>query len=207
LGPGLTIYLLDSYGGDIYRFDATGQLAGEIRGDDDGLSFVDICFDKAGVAYLSDQEEDKVHVKHGDVWAEAGLGGFGAGVGMFIDPAGLAVDQSDRLYVCDMGNSRVQVLDQWGGVTAVWRLSGEGCSPRPKSIAIDRWGNAFITDAGCMCLRILDARGVETFSLAGSGPGLDFTQRPEGLDVLDGKLYVADPVGRAVQVFDIRYEQ
>lgn len=206
LGPGMSVFLLDSRSGAISRFDATGRLAGLVFENYGGPSLVDICFDKAGVAYISDQEEDKIHVLHDDVWAESGLGGFGSGVGMFMDPAGLDIDERNRLYVCDSGNSRIQVLDQWGGVTAVWPLKGEECASRPRYISLDRWGNAFVTDAGCKCLRVLNAGGGETFRLEGAGPGLDFIERPEGLDVLDGRLYVADPIDGAIQVFDIRYD-
>jgi hypothetical protein len=205
LGPGLSIYLLDSYGGSICRYDATGQLAG-VTNEDRGSSFVDLCFDKTGAAYLSDHVEDKVHVRHGEAWSGAGLGGFGSGSGMFIDPSGLDVDERDLLYVCDTGNSRIQVMDQWGAVTAVVPLREDGCRPRPRSIAVDRWGNLFVTDAGCECLRILGADGAETFCLKGEGPGLSFTESPGGLDEMDERLYVADAVAGAIQVFDIRYE-
>lgn len=206
LGPGLTIYLLDSDAGSLYRYDATGRLTGQVAVGNEGSSFVDVCFDKSGAAYLSDRIEDKIHVSHGEAWSESGLGGFGSGSGMFIDPSGLDVDEKDRLYVCDTGNSRIQVLDQWGGVAEIFPLKDDGCRPLPRSVAVDRWGNMFVTDAGCFCLRIMDRSGAETFRLQGTGPGLSFTKEPDGLDVSEGKLYVADRDGGAVQVFDIRYE-
>jgi DNA-binding beta-propeller fold protein YncE len=206
LGPGLSIYLLDSFGGDICRYDATGQLAGRVSVREESSRLIDICFDKAGTAYVTDREEDVVHVLHGDAWAESGLGGFGAGPGMLIDPGGVDVDAQDRIYVCDAGNSRVQVLDQWGGVLGVWPVNGDDCEARPGDVAVDRWGNAFVTDTGCSCLRVLNASGVETFRLEGDGPGLRFTESPGGIDVVDGRLYVADSIAAAIQVFDIRYE-
>jgi sugar lactone lactonase YvrE len=116
------------------------------------------------------------------------------------------VDEKDRLYVCDAGNARIQVLDQWGAVAEVYSLKGNGCTPAPNAVAVDRWGNMFVTDAGCSCLRIMDASGAETFRLQGAGPGVSFTKEPEWLDLLDGRLYVADRAGGAVQVFEIRYE-
>ena len=97
-------------------------------------------------------------------------------------------------------------MDQWGGVIGVWAVKGEGCEARPSDVAVDRWGNAFVTDTGCSCLRVFNASGRETFRLEGDGPGLRFTKSPGGIDVSDGRLYVADSVAGAIAVFDIRYE-
>ena len=207
VGPGLGVYLMDSLGSRVYRFDSLGRLAGEAFAITEESRFVDLCLDKLGTAYLSDAENDEIIVLGAGYGAQGRLGGLGTQEGMFVDPAGLAVDEQNRLYVCDAGNSRVQVLDQWGAVVAVWPIAGDGCRPRPRAIALDRWGNAFITDQGCECLRVVDAAGVETFRLEGSGPGLGFTGNPNGLDVHRGKLFVADAVEGAIQVFDITYER
>lgn len=206
LGPGLSVYLLDSIGSTVYRFDSTGQVAGKSHVSTPGTQLSALCFGKAGLAYMSDQDADEIVVIDMGVETEDRFGGFGTGRGMFIDPAGLAVDEKNRLYVCDSGNARVQMLDRWGGVLNVWPLKGDGCTARPKAVAVDRWGNMFITDEGCDCLRVIDATGVETVRLEGKGPGLGFVESPGGLDVYGESLFVADPVEGVIQVFGIVYE-
>ncbi|MDE0685797.1 MAG: hypothetical protein OXI63_22945, partial [Candidatus Poribacteria bacterium] len=42
------------------------------------------------------------------------LGTPGQGAGEFQMPLGLAIDESDRLYIADAGNNRVQVIDATG---------------------------------------------------------------------------------------------
>lgn len=207
LGPGMTIYLLDSDAGTIFRFESTGQLAGRAYSSTGGQRLVALCFDKLGTAYLSDAESDEILVLDSAYTVGTRWGGFGTAAGMFVDPAGLDVDESNRVYVCDSGNSRVQVLDQWGAVVAVWPLGGEGPRPVPEAIAVDRWGNSFVNDRGCRCLRVLDASGAQTFRLdVGLGAGA-FMSSARGLEIAEGALLVADETAGEIQVFDIVYEK
>ena len=43
------------------------------------------------------------------------IGGSGSGVGQFYLPAGVFVDDSEKVYVADMFNGRVVVLEFVGG--------------------------------------------------------------------------------------------
>ena len=40
------------------------------------------------------------------------IGGTGTGPGEFLLPAGLFVDDEDRIYIADQGNARVQVFQR-----------------------------------------------------------------------------------------------
>lgn len=206
-GPGMSIYLMDSMSSLVYRFDARGQLSGKMLAGESIQRPADLCIDKLETAYISDPENEEILVTDAGLGSTRRIGGYGTGEGMLIDPSGIAVDERNRLYVCDSGNSRLQVFDQWGAVLRVCPLAGGAYAPRPEDVAVDRWGNAFVTDSGCRCLRVLDSAGQETFRLEGSGPGLAFTGTPGGLDESDGKIYVADAVDGAIQVFDIIYER
>ena len=205
-GPGMSIYIMDSMSSLVYRFDSRGQLSGKVFSGESIPRPADLCIDKLETGYISDPENDEILVVDAALGSARRIGGYGTGEGMLIDPSGIAVDERNLLYVCDSGNSRLQVFDQWGAVTRLSPLAGGGYSSRPEDVAVDRWGNAFVTDSGCRCLRVLDAAGRETFRLEGSGPGLAFTGMPKGLDESDGKIYVADAVDGAIQVFDIVYE-
>jgi DNA-binding beta-propeller fold protein YncE len=207
IGPGMTVYVLDTDGGAVYRFESTGRLAGEAYSSPGGERLVALCFDKLGTAYLSDAEGDEILVLDSAYALGKRWGGFGTGPGMFVDPAGLDVDEENRVYVCDSGNSRIQVLDQWGAVVAVWPLQGDGPRPAPEAIAVDGWGNSFVNDGGCRCLRVLDASGAQTFRLdVGLGAGA-FMSSAGGLEVAEGALLVADENAGEIQVFNIVYER
>lgn len=205
-GPGMSIYVMDSMSSLVYRFDSRGQLSGKAFSAESIPRPADLCVDKLETGYISDPENDEILVVDAGLGSARRIGGYGTGEGMLIDPSGIAVDERNLLYVCDSGNSRLQVFDQWGAVTRVSPLAGGAYAARPEDVAVDRWGNAFVTDSGCRCLRVLDPAGKETFRLEGSGPGLAFTGVPKGLDESDGKIYVADAVDGAIQVFDIVYE-
>ena len=45
------------------------------------------------------------------------VGSGGRSPGEFVLPAGMSVDEQDRLYVADQGNSRVQVFQYLNGAT------------------------------------------------------------------------------------------
>jgi DNA-binding beta-propeller fold protein YncE len=204
-GTGLGLYLLDALSSEIYRYDSRWNLSGLAYSAVGTALYTGMAFDKSGRVYLSDQESDEVLVIDPALGTERRMGGFGAERGMFVDPAGIAIDERGLLHICDWGNSRLQILDEWGGVVKVWKLMSEGCVARPRAIAVDRWGNSFVMDDGCECLRVLSADGVETVRLEGKGPGLGFLSRPEGLDIDSERLIVADAVDGEVQIFDIQY--
>jgi DNA-binding beta-propeller fold protein YncE len=207
LGPGMTVYVLDTGDGAIYRFESTGQLAGQAYSSPGGERLVALCFDKLGTAYLSDAEGDEILVLDSAYTLGVRWGGFGTGPGMFVDPAGLDVDERNRVYVCDSGNSRIQVLDQWGAVLAVWPLAEDGTRPVPEAIAVDSWGNSFVNDTGCRCLRVLDASGTQTFRLDVGLGEAGFMSSARGVEVADGALLVADENAGEIQVFNIVYEK
>ena len=76
------------------------------------------------------------------------IGGYGAAQGLFVKPAGLAVDQEGNLYVADGGNNRIQkfgpdgqFLAQVGGLG-----SGEGQFNDPWGLAVDAQGNLYVAD-------------------------------------------------------------
>ena len=76
------------------------------------------------------------------------IGGYGAAEGLFIKPAGLAVDQEGNLYVADSGNHRVQKFDPNGVFLAqVGGLgTGNGQFNEPWGLAVDAQGNLYVAD-------------------------------------------------------------
>lgn len=69
----------------------------------------------------------------------------GAGPGEFDLPHSIACDSKDRLYVCDRGNSRIQVFDAHGRFLAQWKGPQLG---RPYGIGISPRGTVVVVDGG-----------------------------------------------------------
>jgi len=134
-------------------------------------------------------------------------GGKGGEPGQFNLPHGIAVDTQGHVYVCDRGNSRLQVFDPQGKFLNLWQGPHIG---RPYGVAAGADDHIFIVDGGEPSLKVaecgkaveLDATGrvVDTFGSHGSGPG----QFRVGHDIAigpDGAVYVADSGNRRVHKF------
>jgi YVTN family beta-propeller protein len=116
-----------------------------------------------------------------------------------------AVAFEGRLYVADMQNSRVVVLDLATG--AVVSTIGESGEPtdrlgRPSNLAFDQDGNLYVTDvARFQVVRFgRDGRLQKTYGSVGDGPGR--FARPKGIAVdRNGLLYAVDAAFSNVQIF------
>ncbi|EDO41355.1 predicted protein, partial [Nematostella vectensis] len=75
------------------------------------------------------------------------VGGTGHGEGRFREPRGLHVDARDRLFVCDSGNHRVQVMAPDGSVRMFGTQGGgEGEFDRPQGVTVMENGDILVTD-------------------------------------------------------------
>ena len=134
----------------------------------------------------------------GDVESQLGwslVGGHLDGPGLearFHNPTAIAISPSGDLYIADTNNSSVRRLSQDGEVTTLAR-SFSGIRLSGHGIAVDRHGNAFITESGAI-VRV-DSDGnpevlVETPHQR-EGGALSAFLREIALGP-DGALYVAD---------------
>ena len=69
--------------------------------------------------------------------------------GLFNDPAGVAVDSSDYVYIADNCNNRIQVFTDTGTYVTQWGHQGTGIGEFtvPYGIAIDSSNNVYIADS------------------------------------------------------------
>ncbi len=83
-------------------------------------------------------------------------------VGKLFSPANLALDRiNGRLLVSDLGGFAVQVYDLDGKYLRT--IGGQGLAPgsfsRPKGVAVDRQGLAYVVDAATQVVQIFDTEG------------------------------------------------
>ena len=134
------------------------------------------------------------------------------GSGILALPGGIAVDSENRfIYVVDTGNDVVDVFDadsfkllrHIGTPGKKHTLSEPGTFSLPSSVAVDKEGNVYVTDALNCRVEIFDADGnfISMFGKEGDAAGT--FQRPKGIAIdADGHIWVVDGVQDRVKVFD-----
>lgn len=172
-----------------------------------------IAVNKRGEVIIADSGNHRIQITAGPSESLSELPGEprlvfgrrGTGPGELEEPAGVAVDEDDNIYVADAGNHRIQKFDAQGRFLAVWGGPGQepGRFDRPMGLAVDRvhkWLYVTDTDNGRIQKLDLDGR----FLLAWGEPGTRTGQlyRPKGI-TLDprGDLYVVDTNNHRVKKY------
>ena len=125
-------------------------------------------------------------------------GGPGSSPGEFSTPAGISVSRDGRVYVVDIGNSRIEVFTTAGTFLAQWPTDFE----TPRSLAIDGSGNVWAADFEQNELQVFTAEGAVVRTLRLPDPQDGGIFGPYGVAVEpDGNLWVADRFGfRLVEI-------
>ena len=80
------------------------------------------------------------------------MGKLGFGNGRFTNPAGMAINSSDNVYVGDFGNAQnaIQKFTNNGTFITSWGSNGlgDGQFVNPGGIAVDSSGNVYVGDFG-----------------------------------------------------------
>jgi len=172
-----------------------------------------VAVDASGNLFVADFANYRVRkISGGGVTTVAGNGiaGFKEGdalAAQFFDPEGIAVDESENLFVAEYGNSRIRKIA--AGVVTTHAGNGiegfkDGAATNaefdsPFGVAADASGNIYVGDFRNNRIRKITGSTVVTFAGDGmdgfkDGPGVtaQFT-RPQGVavDTL-GNVYVAD---------------
>jgi sugar lactone lactonase YvrE len=181
-----TLYIADTGNNRIRKVDASGNAstlagngqpgyvdgAGGPTGPAEFDSPMGVAVDTVGNVYVADSGNSRIRVidAAGAVSTLAGSGvpGFLDGVpdvAQFSNPWGLAVDAAGNVYVADVGNNRIRLVDSMGNVTtaagngtAGFRngsggLSGTAELAGPSGLVSDGMGHLFVADTGNNCLR------------------------------------------------------
>lgn len=142
----------------------------------------DVAVDASGNVYVADANNNQIRkISGGIVSVFAGSGGSGMNNGPFAtatfkNPFGIDVDAAGNVYVADYNNGAVRKITQAGIVST---LAGNGTNGfadangtaarfnRPSDVAVDVFGNVYVTDSFNSLVRKITPAGDVT-SFAGS---------------------------------------
>ena len=237
------LYLADFRNNRVRRVDAEGVITtiagtGERGFGGDGGPATEaqlsapasLALDGSGNLYVGDAGNFRIRRidAEGVITTIAGTGeyGFGGDGGPATEaqltwPVTVALDGSDKLYVCDHQNNRIRRIDAEGVITTIAGTGEQGFGGDggpateaqltwPRGLALDGSGNLYVGELGNNRIRRIDAEGVIT-TIAGTGErgfGGDGGPATEaqfyGLSGLaldgSGNLYVADAVNLRIRV-------
>ncbi len=162
--------------------------------------------DRDGRVLVADTHYHRVVVYDRDGRELARFGSDGQGLGQFIYPTDVVVDDAGNLFVSEYGgNDRItrftpdfKPVASFGGVDA-----GEASLLRPQSMAFDGEGTLWVADA-ChhrICRFTREGKLLGTFGSLGKAPGQ--LEYPYGLELCpDGSILVSEFGNNRVQRFD-----
>jgi streptogramin lyase len=177
----------------------------------------------------------KVDAKSGVISTVAGTGGksgFGGDGGpadkaLLREPNGICLDGKGKLYIADVSDHRVRVVDLKAGTIDTLCGTGKGASTGnggpfkaasllgPRAVAVDPAGRLYVVERNGHGVRRIDftAGTIERFAGTGKrgytgdgGPAKDATfDGPKEIDIdTDGNVYVVDTENEAIRRIDAK---
>ena len=158
--------------------------------------------------YVVDNDNHQIQVYDLTTLKQIGTyGGPGSGKREFRYPFLLALDKAQYLYIVDVINTRVQVLNPDGlfvNFIGGWGVE-KGELYRPKGVALDRKDRIYVSDSYMGVIQIFDSTG-EFYAAVGdqAGRGVKKFKTPVGL-FLDhrDRLYVVEMFANKVSVYHL----
>jgi DNA-binding beta-propeller fold protein YncE len=128
-------------------------------------------------------------------------GTFVTSLERFQAPSGIAIDRAGNIYIAEIGSKhRIQKLRPDGTLIAEWAPGLYG----PRKIAIGPDDSIYVVDSGRN--RIVkfspDGQVLASWGTEGTGDGQFRGNSSVAVDLINKKVYVADPLNSRIQVFD-----
>ena len=121
-----------------------------------------------------------------------------------FDDVSLMTVINDKLYVCDRGNYRVQILNTELECVNSFGCHGDGDGQfnRPNGIAQDRAGNLYVADSCNKRVQVFNCKGQFLSTFSKKGAASKYLYLPCGICVgADQLVYVCDNKNNCVSVF------
>ncbi len=132
-------------------------------------------------------------------------GSYGAGTDRFRYPFFAALGKVQNLYVVDVINTRVQVLNSEGSFIA--EIGGWGVEKgkffRPKGVAVDKSNRVYVSDSYMGVIQVFESTGEFYAALGDPSTGkVKKFRTPMGLFIdHENRLYVVETLANKVSVF------
>ncbi len=225
VSPDGLVYVADAKNNRIQQFDATGRLLlswGTFGAVDKGAGAPGELNEPWGVAvgpdgsvYVADTWNHRIQKfdASGQFLTMWGTFGQAETPTAFWGPRGVAVDGQGRVFVSDTGNKRVVVFDADGGFIAQIGQTGylEGQFDEPVGVAVSPDGRVYVADTWNLRVQWFTERAPGVFDYGGQWPISGWSEganlqslnnKPYLAVGPDGRVYVSDPEGYRMLVFD-----
>jgi len=119
-------------------------------------------------------------------------------------PLGLAFDEQGNLYATDASGPSNRVLSFTRAGKLLHRFGAPGQFSFPNGIAVDRWGNVYVSDSNHGRVVIFDPSGKLLTGISqGAGSGALGLPRGAAIDT-SNRLYIVDTTDHSVQLYDLK---
>ncbi len=156
-----------------------------------------------GSVHVVDSGRNRIVKFSPDGHVLASWGSEGSGDGQFRGLSSVAVDPTtNKVYVADPINSRIQVFDSNGKLLSKWSVPEWGKAVGYEDLAIgSQAGRLYASSAHMNAVFIFDLNGTRLGSLTPKLPAK--LEGPSALALFDRKLYVLNMAGNSVSVIDL----
>lgn len=196
------IYVADSFGPGVGVFDLVAKRFRMLETSGAGAlqQPINITVDRDGTKYVTDTRRNQILAyDRFDKFIRA------YGVIDQFRPSDVAI-AGDRLYVADVKNHQIQVLDKRTGQMIRkfgQRGSRDGEFLHPTNLTVSSDNFLYVTDTSNYRVQKLTLDGQFVRSYGGVGTALGRFARPKGIAVdREGRIYVVDAAFDNVQIFD-----
>ena len=151
-----------------------------------------VAVDKDGNILVSEYSSDSLFKFSREGKFVKVVGRKGTQPGEFNDPSFMKII-NDKLYVCDRGNNRFQVLNTKLECVNSFGCHGNGNAEfnHPNDISQDRAGNLYVSDTDNNRVQVFDCNGQFLFAFSEKGASQRLS-RPFGICVHSNLVYVCD---------------
>lgn len=125
--------------------------------------------------------------------------------GEIIRPTAVQVGSDNLIYVADVGNQVVLVMDTSGKILRYFGGSGttDGKFQYPNALYVGKNGKVYVSDSNNGRIQIFDQKGQFLYKITGSQGKNGPLALPRGLTVTDsGIIFVVDVFSHSVRAFD-----